>query len=1549
MQCAERLRAHAHRIVGVVSTDRTVQKWAEAQGIFHAGQSLALTSIAERGPFDYLFSIANFEILGPDVLRTPRQMAINFHDGPLPAYRGLHAPSWALLHGERRHGVTWHVMTDQIDAGDILEQEPVDISERDTSFTLNAKCFEAGLASFARLVDSLGRGDVRRVQQQPGGRLFTRDARPSGTCVLSFAKPARDVERAVRAYEWGPYANPFGLARLWVGRNALIVTSVRVDDDSRTTQAPGTVTGVSSSAVTVAALDRSVRLEAFTTPTGESIRPVDAAHRLGLSVGVTIPEPPEGVRDRLERALRQAVCQERFWVDRLASLRPFELPAAVRPRRAQDEIRRIAVDLPREYLALGARLDRSPARLIEIAVLTYLARVGAGASFDVGFSASQLRSSADLPALLADAVPCRVVNEPDQPFTAMAEQLGVELDLVSGRFTYALDVLLRYPALKHLRDGGHGLPVVIAEVHELAQADNAPSAQLTISVDREGTGCIWSFNERTLDGMTAGALAGQFTEFCRAIAARPDARLLDLPLLCDAEHERVTRSWNPTALPELEAAGVHELIERQAVSRPAATAVVADDGTMTFAELDARARTLAAALRASGVGPGARVAVCLPRRSTLIVTLLAVWKAGGTYVPIDLLNPRERLAFVLEDSGAALLVTESSLADRLPPFEGRTLLVDVAATATGYPEDAAVEPSPDRLAYVIYTSGSTGWPKGVMVSHANVLSFFAGMDRHLGTDDRGVWLAVTSVSFDISILELWWTLARGYTVVIHGEERPVTLSAARSPKPVSFSLAYFSSDSGRNDRGRYRLLLEGARFADQHGFEAVWTPERHFHAFGGLYPNPALTSAAVAAVTERIHVRAGSVVLPLHDPVRVAEEWAVVDNLSDGRVGVSFASGWQQNDFILAPERYADRRDVLLRDLRVVQRLWRGEAVTRSGPGGRTIDVRTLPRPIQRELPVWITAAGNPETFRLAGELGANLLTHLLGQDLETLSSRLDVYRQAWRDAGHAGDGHVTLMLHTYLGANVDDVKAQVRGPLSDYLRSSVDLLKAAPASFPAWSASGKDGVTFEDLPAQDLDALVDHAFDRYYETSGLFGTSQTALAMVHRLRDLGINEIACLIDFGLSDQAVLGGLEHLVELKRMADRSGRDRSLAEEILADGVSHLQCTPSLAAALMNDAPARSAVGHLRTLLVGGEPLTPELADELRRVVGGRVLNMYGPTETTVWSTADPVSDGASVTLGRPLANTRLYVVNERMEAVAAGVPGEIVIGGQGVAVGYWNQSGLTKKRFVPDPFDARNGLVYRTGDIGRFLDDGRIEFLGRADRQIKIRGHRVEPEEIERTLASHGNVREAAVVARQGAAPGDTRLFAYVVPAGALDVHQLRAFAESRLPDYMVPASFTLLENLPKTAGGKIDRTALPVSGGEEPPGRGSTPPEGPIEEVLHAIWLDLLQVPVIDVEDDFFSLGGHSLLAIQLVSRIRETFKTDLPLRTLFEERSIRRLARALQALEPRPGLTETIARLYLRVSRLSDDEVVAALQNAMGGSRPLAGGTGTATLGVPA
>lgn len=992
---------------------------------------------------------------------------------------------------------------------------------------------------------------------------------------------------------------------------------------------------------------------------------------------------------------------------------------------------------------------------------------------------------------------------------------------------------------------------------------------------------------------------GHLRTILEQIASQTAERVGNLQMLTEEERRQSLQVWNDTDTAYPRDQLIHELIEEQARRTPNEIAVVFRDDKITYAELEQRANQLAGYLICLGVQPTDRVGVSMPRSIDMVVALLAVLKAGGAYLPLDPTYPQDRLRFIVKDAEATVILTEERLRSQISAKGVRAVAPDSAWEAIAKSETARV-PALDSNspAYVMYTSGSTGKPKGVSISHRNVMNFFAGMDQKLATREPGVWLALTSISFDISVLELFWTLSRGFRVILQEENHLLPDSSVplcQAPtRGIEFSLFYFASDESESGSD-YQLLMEGAKFADQNRFTAVWTPERHFHRFGGPFPNPSVISAALAMITRNLQIRAGSVVLPLHDPIRVAEDWAVVDRLSKGRVGVSFASGWHDRDFVLAPDDYADRKKIMARDLEQVRALWRGEKITRRSGSGQQVEVSIYPRPVQPELPVWITAGGDPNTFRAAGEAGANLLTHLLGQSIEELQNKIAIYRKAMRDK-NGTDGHVTLMLHTFVSNSTEEVERTIRKPLCDYLKSSVDLMKQVVRGL------GEE-LSSTELSQEDLAALVDHGFERYYTASGLFGTPETCLATVRKLQAAGVDEIACLIDFGIEPRTVLANLHNLRDLLDLANQPvALGHSIPEQIVAHCVTHMQSTPSLARMLVNHPVGRQAVGSLKTLLVGGEALPMELARDLLETGVGELWNMYGPTETTIWSSMDKVEtrEGA-VSIGRPIANTKLFILDDNRQLTPAGVAGELYIGGEGVARGYLNRPELTAERFVEIRFDGASERVYRTGDLVRRLPDGRIEFLGRIDNQVKIRGHRIELGEIEAVLCSHPLVRETIVSAATDSS-GDQALAAYIIPRNGKipSASDLRSFLAERLPSAMVPSAFVPLKSFPLTPNGKVDRKHLPkpeLATAERIDGPAGLP-QPPVDEIetrLIDIWCSLLELPSAGVDDDFFEAGGHSLKAVRLFSAIKNEFDVDLPLATLFQAPTVRGIARILR------------------------------------------------------
>ncbi|MGZ3458710.1 MAG: amino acid adenylation domain-containing protein, partial [Archangium sp.] len=344
-------------------------------------------------------------------------------------------------------------------------------------------------------------------------------------------------------------------------------------------------------------------------------------------------------------------------------------------------------------------------------------------------------------------------------------------------------------------------------------------------------------------------------------------------------------------------------------------------------------------------------------------------------------------------------------------------------------------------------------------------------------------------------------------------------------------------------------------------------------------------------------------------------------------------------------------------------------------------------------------------------------------------------------------------------------------------------------------------------------------------------------------------------------------------------------------LLQQSITAVTLTPSVLAQL-----EPQGLPQLQTLISAGEACTPELARHWSQ--GRTLLNAYGPTEVTICATISGPVDAERLSIGRPLPNVQVYVLDERLRPVAPGIPGELYVGGAGLARGYLGRPELTAERFVPHPFSTEPGArLYRTGDKVRWLPHGELEFLGRLDEQVKLRGFRIELGEVESVLREQPGVHEAVVVLREDS-PGDKRLVAYAVPqpGSPLEPHSLRTALLSRLPEYMVPSAFVSLEALPLTSSGKVDRKALPAPAGTGAASSEYVAPRTDTQKRLASIWSEVLDVEQVGLHDDFMSLGGHSLLATQVVSRIRAAFSVELPLRTLFEATTLQALARVVES-----------------------------------------------------
>jgi natural product biosynthesis luciferase-like monooxygenase protein len=347
------------------------------------------------------------------------------------------------------------------------------------------------------------------------------------------------------------------------------------------------------------------------------------------------------------------------------------------------------------------------------------------------------------------------------------------------------------------------------------------------------------------------------------------------------------------------------------------------------------------------------------------------------------------------------------------------------------------------------------------------------------------------------------------------------------------SLFFFSADSAEQQGCKYQMLLESAKFADEHGFAAVWTPERHFQRFGGLYGSPSVTGAALAVTTKHTSIRAGSVVLPLQNPLRVAEEWSMIDNLSNGRVAISVASGWHANDFVLSPDTYQNRYDDMFAKIAIVQKLWRGEKVSLPNGVGVKTEVNILPAPIQPELPIWLTGQSD-DTFTNAGRLGFNVLTanFALNHGLKGFLRKAQLYRDAIQ-AHHGRRGHITLMAHTFVGDNEDAIRTIAKPAMAEYIKANIDMqkdhsigTKDEQGSLRKTSWVNPEVSRLSERQAQEI--IEWQVLNNLGSPLSFIGTFDQCAQQAERLSENGVDEIACLIDFGIGFNDVMASLRRL-------------------------------------------------------------------------------------------------------------------------------------------------------------------------------------------------------------------------------------------------------------------------------------------------------------------------------------------------------------------------------------------------------------------------------------
>ena len=680
LECAQSLLDAEHDLRGVVTDQERIRRWCVERDVpVLDGTGDWEADLAAAEPFDVLFAITWLRIVPDAVLALPRRIAVNFHDGPLPRYAGLNTPVWGLINREPEWGVSWHLMTPGVDEGPILKQVRFPVTEGETALSLNTRCLAAAVSSFPELLAEIAEDRTEPTAQDLTDRTVYRSAdRPPGACLVDWTSSTDQVVAFVRALTFGPHPNPVGLAKTASaeGGHILVIDEIgRWDANQDARIAPGEVVALTSEGVVVATGDGAAIIRAGRGLDGTILDLSALEAGWGMTPGRLLITPEAARWMELDAADRAWGRHEPFWIRRLTAAEAADLPVGTpgAERRGWSTVSRPLPEVVRG--AFAGRLHEA----VAAALAVVLARLGPRDAVGLATPPEGLPGDA-----YARFVPMNVVLEAEQSFSDVLADVAREREVVGERGSFLLDLPLRLPDMstEALRR-----PVVVGSV--AGGEDEAIRSGVLLAVapsPDDGTVEI-SFAEGPLDAADAERL-GVALVACLEFAARhPETPWTDLPLVTREQRDTLLEAWNDTDRDYDRTVRIQDLFRRQVEQTPDRPALSFEGRRLTYRELDDRVDALAAELRGRGVGPDTLVGIHVDRSLDLPVAVMAVLRAGAAYLPLDPDFPPDRLAFMLEDAGAAWVLTRSELAGALPSaFADRLLPMDGAGgSGTGSP------------------------------------------------------------------------------------------------------------------------------------------------------------------------------------------------------------------------------------------------------------------------------------------------------------------------------------------------------------------------------------------------------------------------------------------------------------------------------------------------------------------------------------------------------------------------------------------------------------------------------------------------------------------------------------------------------------------------------------------------------------------------------------------------------------------------------------------------------------------------------------------------
>jgi amino acid adenylation domain-containing protein len=783
IECAQILMESNYRVIGIVSPDQAIASWAEKNNLVYYKNLQQFKLVFTQASCDYLFSIVNQTILEPEILDLA-DLAINYHDALLPTYAGLNATSWAIIKGEKYHGITWHEMSQGIDTGKILKQVKIELDSSETALTLNTKCYQAAITSFQGLITELETKKITvKAQDLRKRSYFPRHQKPPRFGIIDFNCDATVIDNLVRGLNFGNYPNPLGTAKLVLNStsgldcaldyalNYVVVTQVKVLE-AQSTQLPGTIVGIEQGQLIVATASQDIALATIVNQQNQPQAIAQLAADYQLAVGQKLPEiDPSQILELVQRGKKNAP-SETYWLQQLSQKQslslPFEQPATLNllePNHNSSSRQNNQQPIKLVKLSLSPKVTDLFGVSLEVPIAAwaiYLARLSGNHQLTLGFD----RLTAD--PWFARYVPCNLKISLEQDFAQVLKTVKKRLALNQKHQTHSTDLMVRYPQLEANQTD---FSVIVTQLNSETQAglvpDNSSPSHLTLIVDQQGAEYWWSYNPEVFSAKAIAIMVEQWITLLEGIVRNVTAPVSQLPLISPAERQKILEKWNDTASNYPHDRCLHQLFEVKAAENPQAVALVCQGESLTYGELEQQAHQLACYLQSLGVQEETLVGVCLDRSLAMIVSLFAILKAGGAYLPLDPNYPIARLTYLLEDAGAEILITQSKLRDCLPTTSPQVVCLDQDWQRVLVSNNNLVsQVNSHNLAYVIYTSGSTGNPKGVEIEHHSVVNTLCDLEQRFKVTSQDRILAVSSLSFDLSVYDIFGVLGSGGTVIM---------------------------------------------------------------------------------------------------------------------------------------------------------------------------------------------------------------------------------------------------------------------------------------------------------------------------------------------------------------------------------------------------------------------------------------------------------------------------------------------------------------------------------------------------------------------------------------------------------------------------------------------------------------------------------------------------------------------------------------------------------------------------------------------------------------